>query len=209
MKGDNYYFNFCDFVFREIEPDDIEKFYRLRHQIFCKDLNWLPINEQEIEKDSYDNLNISKNFGAFTQSEELIGGVRLVLPSNKGFMLENEFRDLIDDNFIPKKNSLEVTRLGVDKRFKNPNGAKIALGLYKIFNIWCLENSFQFYYFVAEKKYIRSLQSLNFFVEKIGNPKLKHNVTHAALIDVQKTSEQIKSKDKQFHEWMGFSKFYP
>src|SRR3989337_1628780 len=65
------------YVFRNIhDEDDRVKAYRLRHQVFAEDLQWVPRTEGELEVDGYDVPAV--HFGVLDDVGKLLAYVRLL-----------------------------------------------------------------------------------------------------------------------------------
>jgi len=89
-----------DFRAKILKFNELEKAYQFRYKIFCEELGWLPLNPDKKESDEYDQFSI--HFGVFSKDGRLVGYSRFILPK-RNFMLEKEFKDLLDNHIIRKK----------------------------------------------------------------------------------------------------------
>jgi N-acyl-L-homoserine lactone synthetase len=88
-------------------PEEMEKAYRLRHDVFVDRLHWVPGNPERLETDRYDEHSV--HVGVF-QDSALIGYCRFT-PYGKPWMLTGEFdwyKGPIDND------SVELSRLALD-----------------------------------------------------------------------------------------------
>lgn len=73
--------------------EDRLKAARLRHEVFCQNLGWVPPCPGGLEMDEHDPFSMS--MGVFSATEELLGVFRFLPPSRR-FMLEYEFALLLE-----------------------------------------------------------------------------------------------------------------
>lgn len=190
-----------DFMARILKNDEIEKAYPFRYKIFCEELKWLPLNENKKEFDEYDQFSV--HFGVFFKGNRLVGYGRFVLPK-KIFMLEKEFKDLLNNHIIRKKqDTVEVSRVGIDKTLKSADSFKIiTLLLYKLMYKWSTKNKIRYWYMAIEPNYLKSLQKL-FPCRQIGHIKFyqPNTATTAALLDLKKAKSFLFKVDRKLCEW--------
>jgi len=153
-------FKIKDFIIKEIDPgnmDEIGAILKLRHDIYCNELKWVEPNPAGIEQDNYDNLAVY--FGVFAQDGLLLGTSRIIPSNSYGFMVDNEFKRLVDPKKIKNidlKNTVEVSRLAVrsNSRGNKINGRLISeylyLGMYK----WSKVHRIKYWIFVVEKSFL-------------------------------------------------------
>jgi len=189
-----------NFTARILKNDDIKKAYKFRYKIFCEELNWLPLNKDKEEFDDYDRFSI--HFGIFFKNDELAGYGRFILPKIN-FMLEKEFKDLLDNHTIRKKrDTVEVSRVAIDKTLRGKSFNLIILLLYKFMYRWSLKNGIRYWYMVIEPNYLKSLQSL-FPCKQIGRVKFyqPNSTTTAALLDLREAEDFLFRKNRKLYEW--------
>ena len=104
------------------DPTCLDDSYALRYEVYCKERHFLtPENyPTNLEIDPYDNHSI--HVGGIDNNGVMIGTVRLVLPSAKGFPLFEhcdlfpEFRHLADQS--AQMTTAEVSRLAISKSYR-------------------------------------------------------------------------------------------
>lgn len=148
--------------------------YHLRHEVFAKELRWVPRNNKGIEFDVYDGH--AEHFGVF-RNTSILSYLRLVTPSY-GYMLEKEFSNLVSPYHSLRKedDTREVSRLCVksDERSTKvqteigPVGLSILL--YQSVYNWCIQSKVRYLYLVVEYKVYRLLRIFGFPCMQIGNP---------------------------------------
>lgn len=81
------------FVVKNLVSDE-EKIqaHRLRHRVYCEELEWVPRSETLMEIDEYDSH--AAFIGVFNEDHALVAFMRLTLPGAP-FMIEKEFSSLI------------------------------------------------------------------------------------------------------------------
>ena len=107
------------------KPEELEKMYKLLWEVYGIEKKYFNPNNFSPEslKDEYETSSIK--IGAFN-GEELIGMVRIILPSSKGLYVEKDFN--VDLSHFPCGEIAEISRLVVAKKYRNE---LIAFGLLK------------------------------------------------------------------------------
>lgn len=199
-----------DFVVKNIFNTE-EKFqaYRLRHKIFCEELNWVGPSKSKLEIDRYDKNSIF--FGVFDKENKLLAFLRLIHSRNT-FMLENEFDFLISPSYNVRKESdtVELSRLCIDPEVRRSFSAenfglhRIALFLYKGVYHWSYKNGVRFMYIVIKLEFLRLLRLQGFSFELIGKPvTMPDNVTAvASILDWQKFEKLNSSNNPELLRWL-------
>ncbi|MDC4223559.1 MAG: GNAT family N-acetyltransferase [Candidatus Manganitrophus sp.] len=98
---------------RSIESEEeFLQAYRLRYQVFCETLGWVPPNPTGLEIDRYDSF--ATMIGLFSEENALLGLIRL-LPPDQPFMLETDFCDLVAPGYRIRKetDTTEISRLAI------------------------------------------------------------------------------------------------
>jgi len=188
-----------DFIARTLKKDEMKRAYRFRYKIFCEELRWLPLNESKEEFDEYDQFSI--HFGIFSKNGELLGYSR-VIPPNINFMLEKEFKDLINNHAIRKeKDTVEISRTAIDKTFRRQGFNLINL-LFKLMYKWSIKNGIKYWYMAIESNYLKSLQNL-FPCKQIGRIKFyqPNTATTAALLDLKEAEDFLLKVNPKLYEW--------
>lgn len=109
-----------EYIFKKIESEDaLAEIFRLRFQVYCKECNF--INEADhpmgFETDEFDEHAV--HFGAFDHSGQLIGAVRLILPSCDKFPIEDFCPGLPFGRLLPRREECaEISRLAISKLYR-------------------------------------------------------------------------------------------
>ena len=166
------------------------EFYKLRSEVFCRELNWVP--EKHMETDAYDKnahyIGVLDIYGG-----KLLGGLRL-LDHESTWMLENEFNMLLNNGtkLMKTGNICEVTRLAVRKTARNTrvDGEKIADAIYQGLFIHCFLSKIRHVYMVVSVQVLRALRMSGLPCEAITSPKIMEDGVAAvvALLDWDKFS---------------------
>lgn len=184
--------------------EELEESFRLRHEVFCKELMWVPESKDGCEMDFYDSF--SERIGVFDPSGVLAGHARLILPPNR-FMVDKEFRALLPEGYIVRKgaDSAEVTRLCVRKGGRAPaESVNVSHLLYKGIYQWSLGNGIRHLIMVVEMRYYRLLRLNGFPVEAANRfVKMPDGVRAAVItLDWRRFEEEAGRDKPAFLEWM-------
>jgi N-acyl-L-homoserine lactone synthetase len=118
---------FHDVTFKEIKTEEeLEKMYKLVWEIYALEKKWIDPSQFSIEtlKDEYEPNSIK--IGAF-KGKDLVGAIRIILPSSLGFYVEKDFNVEFPE-FFQRKKTAELSRLVVAKKYRNK---LISFGLLK------------------------------------------------------------------------------
>jgi N-acyl-L-homoserine lactone synthetase len=185
-------------------PEELEASFRLRHEVFCDELKWVPPSPYGMEKDAYDGF--AHPIGLFDEKSQLIGHVRLI-PAPKPFMIEKEFACLLPRREKTKKtiNTAEVTRLCVkrENRHSKPGSLNVSQLLYKALYQWSLSNNIRYLIMVVEKKYYRLLNLNGFPVKAVADFLPMGDGVKAGVItlDVRNFESANKNKNPELLAW--------
>lgn len=176
-----------DATARVLQAQDVEAAYRLRHEVFAKELRWVPLCDDGLEHDVYDAH--AKHFGVL-RDRKMLSYLRLVSPEHR-YMLEKEFRALVSPDHDIRKapDTREVSRLCVsfDERGTKVRTSIGTIGvsmlLYRQVYQWCIPNKVRYLYLVVEYKVLRLLKMFGFPCVLVGEPtRMPDGVTAAAAI---------------------------
>ena len=186
--------------------------YRLRHQVFCETLGWVPSSPTGLEVDSYDASAIP--LGLFSEQGILLGLVRIITP-DQPFMLETDFVDLVAPGYSIRKeaDTIEITRLTLipSARKEGLSSAYLRL-LFKGVYQWSLENDVRYLYMEVEERFLRVLDRMGFPSTPVGPAKhLPPAGVHslAALIDWEVFRRHNQMHRAAFLEWMTTGQLSP
>lgn len=179
--------------------------YRLRHQVYCDILGWVPPNPTGLEIDRYDSF--ATSVGLFSEENALLGLIRL-LPSSQPFMLESEFSDLVAPGYRIRKeaDTVEITRLTITPFSKGKGLSSRYLsillkGLYQ----WSVVNEIRYAYLEVEKRFWRVLQFMGFLSTPIGQGKCLPPAganSVAAILDWEEFRNHNRIHQPEFLTWM-------
>ncbi len=104
--------------------------YRIRHEVYCRDLGWEPLQPNGLEKDGFDDqsLHILLRHQA---TGEPVGCIRLILARDDApavlLPFEKSCADVLDRQYIdpaalPRGSMAEVSRLAVMRNFRQRKG---------------------------------------------------------------------------------------
>lgn len=122
-----------------LDERSVENVYRIRHDVYCRELGWEAVRKDGLEMDEYDRHSVHCLL-LKRESGELVGCSRLVVarPEDPSFPLPFELscrdvihRDLFDPAQLPRHDVGEVSRLAVMSQFRHrqgESGRPVALG---------------------------------------------------------------------------------
>lgn len=186
--------------------------YRLRHQVFCDTLGWVPPSPTGLEVDSYDGAAVS--LGLFTDQGTLLGLVRIIT-ADQPFMLENDFVDLVAPGHAIRKevDTIELTRLTlIPSARKEGLSSSFLRLLFKGVYQWSLANDVRYLYMEVEERFLRVLDRMGFPSTPIGAAKSLPPagvMSLAALIDWEVFRQHNRAHRAPFLEWMTTGQLTP
>lgn len=109
---------FSKFIFGTVDDEATrEKLYKLRYEVYVEEFKFEKKDDHpgEIEKDEYDDNSV--HFACLNDKNDVIGTMRIILNSKKGFPLEKatKIEPLVN---IDKDNVVEVSRLSISDQFR-------------------------------------------------------------------------------------------
>lgn len=137
----------------------LEQAFRLRGQVFCKELKWVGTACQDIEIDRFD----SKVFhlGVETLSGKLISYLR-VHPFWSEWMLDTVFRSVLPAGTATRlQGTCEVSRLAVDRAYRKhsfKDGQTAASLLYQLLFVFCRLNGIDTVCMIISERIYRALR---------------------------------------------------
>jgi SAM-dependent methyltransferase len=133
-----YYFEANGYRFISAETrDDLEKVFRLRHQVYCVELGVEPENDRGLQRDVYDECAV--HFLALNGNNKPVGILRAVPNNPKGFPLDLDFplKEYMRANGISK--AVDVGRFAIHRGLAREERAGVAFGLFKGLFEYCRE----------------------------------------------------------------------
>lgn len=157
------------------QRDEREQGYRLRQDVFSRELGWVRGNGDGLERDDYDDD--ATAVGVFDRHGRLCAYLRLI-PSPWNFMIEREFAALVGPSHAIRKenDTAEVSRLCVahgerNRRIHAGSGDyTLTLFLYKGAYLWCEAHQIRYLYLVVEQMVFRLLNRQGFPCRPVGEP---------------------------------------
>lgn len=150
-------------VVKLVESDsEKEVAYRLRHQVFAQDLGWIPLSENCLDIDEYDESSVM--LGAYDKStDELQALIRVTRGPNR-FMSDDIFRECFGSHMIRRdRESIDLTRLSLtvhDGRVTKSTLKHMKM-LFCGLRVWCDSHDVRFVYMVTH-------ESLFHYIVRIG-----------------------------------------
>lgn len=184
--------------------EEMEQGYRLRHEVFSKELRWAPVTEDQQEVDSYDSF--ASCIGVFDANRELLGYARLI-ESPKPFMIDKEFANLTteEDRVQKSADMAEITRLCVKKKGRKADYIlRVSNLLYKGIYLWSMKMGVRHLVMVVDKRYYRLLRLTGFPVKSVGDFVVMPDSVQAAVIslDLKEFKEVGEEKRPEFFRWI-------
>jgi acyl homoserine lactone synthase len=179
---------------------------RLRHEVFCKKLKWVPPCAGQLETDAYDSFSMA--VGVFSSAQELLGVYRF-LPPSQPFMLEREFAPLLAPGYQVRKewDTAEVTRftLAPDLRARGIPPGHISRLMYKGMYHWSLDNGVRYIYVAVERRFWRALRIAGYPYTPVGPvtalpPAGAESL--AAILDWENFRSQNRQRRARFLDWI-------
>jgi N-acyl-L-homoserine lactone synthetase len=191
------------FVIKNLtDEDEKDQAYRLRHQVFCKELKWVPETEASLEIDAFDNDAVF--LGVLNEYGQLMAFIRIIKPE-KRFMLEEVFSFLVSPEHKIRKESdtAELSRLCVIPEARNHitqsnfNTGMISMLLYKGVYQWCWNSGIRYLYFEVDYKFYKLLYKQGITCEMIGPPNIMPDgiLATAVILDWRKF-EALNSEER-------------
>lgn len=184
--------------------EEIEAGFRLRHEVFCNELKWVPPTAEKTEIDGYDSF--SEYIGVFNYGDDLIAHARLITSPNP-FMIEKEFACMMPEGKkVDKKPDVaEITRLCVKNTERvSHNFTNISQLIYKGIYLWSLANEMRHMVMVVDKRYFRLLRLSGFPVKALGEFVTMPDGVQATVISLDwREFEELSAERKpEFLTWM-------
>lgn len=117
-------------IYPALDAASIETVYRIRHDVYCRDLGWEPLRENQCESDEFDRHSIHCLLRR-RDTADPVGCTRLILvrPEDPHYPLpfedscrETLDRTIVDPSGMARDNLCEVSRLAVLNTFRQRKG---------------------------------------------------------------------------------------
>lgn len=223
---------FSQFWGREVVPHHDGPLYRsveeLRYQVYCEECGFLRPEEYPGGRESDEHDINSAHFAALSQSDELAGYVRLVLPDAiQTFPFQTHCVALLDDVVLPPASlSAEISRLMVRKDYRRRHGEQppsgvsndkfeaahvpemrnpspqILLSLYREMYAYSLQNDIRYWYAAMERSLARILTRMNFGFLQIGPATDYYGPVAPYVADLRVLERQLAERNPALLAWM-------
>ncbi|MGN6716849.1 MAG: PEP-CTERM/exosortase system-associated acyltransferase [Candidatus Binatia bacterium] len=199
-----------------------DEVYRVRHQVYCEDLNFESVRPDGREYDEYDAYSLHfllRN----VQTNESVGCARLIRPRREDFYYPLPFettctdaldRSIVDPRSLPRQSIAEVSRLAVISRYRRRKGEAnhafsisdedfgtqllprfpyIPISLYLATFEMARLNKIDTLFILTEERLARHFLKLGFSLKFIGEPIEHHGQRIPSMMDVNSTINNIRS----------------
>ncbi|MBK7082392.1 MAG: PEP-CTERM/exosortase system-associated acyltransferase [Betaproteobacteria bacterium] len=180
-------------------PELRDECFRIRHEVYCKELQYEPLRPDERETDAYDAHSVHCLLRA-NESGRFIGCIRLILPNPADpatlFPFEKTCattleRDLLDPAKLPRERVAEVSRLAVVSAYRRrksdqatagtispddfgsperPRFPYVTVGLYLGMIAQAQRFGIDTLFVLTEPRLARHLSLLGVHIKRIGGP---------------------------------------
>ena len=194
--GFSQYFEFLP----ALDEASRQEVYRIRHEVYCRDLGWEPVRDDGLEQDEFDAQSIHcllrrKGTG------EPVGCTRLILrkagPGSEPLPFEHHcdkalHRHLVDPAQLPPDQQAEVSRLAVMRNYRQRKGEQeaalpmsdddfasrgpqsrfpyIPVGLYLGVASIAVRLGREYVFVLTEPRLARHFSRIGFAIDTVGDP---------------------------------------
>lgn len=207
-----------------------ETVFRIRHEVYCRDLGYEPVREDGMETDDYDRHSLHCLLRTAGSEKVPVGCVRIVLarPEDPAYPLPFEKtsaavldRSIIDPAQVPRKRVTEVSRLAVVSRFRRRKGEEgkpiaigdedfgsalhsrfpfIPVGLYLGSIALSLHHGIDHLFMLTEPRLALHFCKIGFVIDQIGGP-IEHRGTRVpSLLRARETVEGLRANLRSMYE---------
>jgi N-acyl amino acid synthase of PEP-CTERM/exosortase system len=206
-----------------------EEVYRIRHQVYCEDLEFESIRPDRREIDEHD-VNSLHLLMRSVKTEEFVGCTRIVLSRLGGPQYKLPFektcaavldRSIVDPTKLPRDNVAEVSRLAVvtgyrrrkgegsspvsisSEDFGTPSQSRfpfIPIGLYLATTELARINGIDTVFVLTEERLANHFAKLGFSHKYIGSPIEHHGVRVPSMMSVSGTIKSMRSNLRPLYD---------
>ena len=216
------------FTFSKIgSPEVLEEAFRLRYHVYCNERRF--INPQDCpdgcEMDENDFHSV--HFGAFVGRDQMIGVVRLILPTCGRFPLEDRCPGLVfGENLPPRHECAEISRLTISKLYRRRANdglyyepqvedrtvedkgvyflrrvRPMAFGLYREMYRASKRIGVRYWFALMEKTLWMLLKIHGFVFKPIGPEVDFYGLVMPYVADIQQLERDVRQKFPKFYEF--------
>jgi len=175
-----------------------ENSYKIRHNVYCEELNFEPVRDNQLETDEFDKFSLPC-LVRHKRSFDCAGTVRIVRPLREGqllpiekYCLDSITHKTLSPSLFPREQVCEISRLAVPKAFRKRQMDKysgsavgvinehtysenelrcfpfIALGLYFSAAAMVMHHDIKHTYVMMEPRLARSIKFVGINFEQLG-----------------------------------------
>lgn len=193
-----------------------ERCYRIRHDVYCRELGYEPVRPDGLESDAYDARSVHTLLRS-RQSGEFIGCIRLILPDRANpaapFPFERTCektldRTIVDPAKVARDRVAEVSRLAVVSAYRRRKGEQrdpgsihtgdfgtpdqprfpyIPVGLYLGMLVQARRHGAENLFMLTEPRLVRHLALLGVRCKRVGGPVEHRGRRVPSMLSVQRT----------------------
>jgi N-acyl-L-homoserine lactone synthetase len=179
-------------------PEELQEAFKLRYQVYCLEKRWLRKESypDKVEKDSMDPF--SKHFIAMNASGTVIGTVRLILDSTRGFPISEHPSPPIT-RFEAPEEAAEISRLIVAREHRN---LKVSIGLYRLLYAFSQQENLRKWYLTIEPIFLRWFKSKGVRFAVIGRSSFFFgDKTIPIKCNLHETFGNMQERSPELHYW--------
>ena len=206
-----------------LDQDACQTIFRIRHDVYCRDLGYESVREDGLETDDYDRHSLHCLLRTAGPERVPVGCVRIVLakPEDPAAPLPFERtcaaaldRSKIDPAQVPRERVTEVSRLAVVSRFRRRKGEEnqpisigdqdfgsvlharfpfIPVGLYLGSIALALHHGIDHLFMLTEPRLALHFRRIGFVIDQIGGPVEHRGVRVPSLLRAVETVEGLRS----------------
>lgn len=149
----------CYDVKWHLTNEELQQTFRLRADVFCRELQWVGSRDVDTERDAIDDDTV--HLAASSKGSGALATVRLT-PARAPWMLDHVFRDIlpVGIGFHERQQGMDASRLAVAKDARHArldNGARISDLMYKAAYVFCRISGVRYLYIVTSGVVLRHM----------------------------------------------------
>jgi N-acyl-L-homoserine lactone synthetase len=175
--------------------EEFAKMLELRKNVYINELGWI-----KAEDDFYDNEHAIYII-VYDKQKNHVGSMRILKPESR-WMIEKEFKALLDGYEINKTNSIEITRLAISTENRHKlESMQASVRLFQGLFQWMTANRFLSLYMVVRPAYFKFFKIEGFCPEPLGIGIPEFDGV-AGKIDLNITMPFLKENRYDLWEWI-------
>ncbi len=219
------------FTFRKVNLSETElmnAIYALRFQVYCHECGFIKEEDYPngLESDKYDPQSV--HFAAVGENGDIIGTMRMILPGEHKFPIEDHCPDIkIDHEALPPLKYAEISRLVISKRLRRRRNdgmyyepevedkigvsqdgkvfmrrcRPMAFGLYREMYLESKRSGITHWYSLMEKSLWILLRLHGFQFVPVGEEVDVYGPVRPYISKISQVETEVAQKFPQFYEW--------